>query len=148
MVSLLLLLAACGGSDESAPVDATPEGAARALLAARTTEDGIAEPWDTLFDPPNEGSTTDLLQALEALPATEEVRILTVELSDDGNEAFVDMEARIEGEGTAGFSARLRAREPSRWRVIWFHGPGLEWPVHAARGDGLSQSAPPGGPTR
>ena len=85
---------------------------------------------------------------LTACTATEEVEVVNLELSEDGTEAFVDLEARIEGEGSAGFSARLRSDGEAAWRVVWFHGPGLEWPVHAARGDGLSQSAPPGSPTR
>ena len=142
---------ALAGCKESVPVavDSSPETAALALLDAQTEDDHVAAPWDQLFD----GSAADdskvaLLEAIDAIPTIESAQVTHVDLDPEGLEAYVDLEASLPGGGMATFSARLRAESEARWRVTWFQGPDLEWPIHRAKGDGLSQSAPPRSPTR
>lgn len=143
----LLLVAGC---DEAVPpaFDSSPELAALALFDLRVGDDGVAAPWSRLFEGATDGSNVELLEALEAIPPIEAAQVTRVELDGEAREAYVDIDARLPGGGTATFSARLRAPTEGAWRIVWFQGPEMEWPKHAAKGDGLSQSAPPDSPTR
>jgi hypothetical protein len=147
---LLTTLMTLTGCDDPTPVavDSSPEVAALALLEARVVDDRIADPWNVLFDEVSDASTIDLLEAIEALPTVVASRVTRVDLDLEGREAFVDMDGELPGGGSATFSVRLRCDPEARWRIVWFQGPALEWPLHTAKGDGLSQSAPPGPPTR
>ena len=58
-------------------------------------------------------------------------------------DAYADIVAEMEGGSEARFSVRLRPVDSESWRVIWFQGPGVEWPPPTRRnGDSLSTSMP------
>jgi len=143
------VLALAGCKEPTPPaVNSSPETTALALLDAYAEDDQVAAPWDQLFGGLTEDSKVELLEAIDAIPTIESAQVTHVDLDPEGLEAYVDLEALLPGGGMATFSARLRAESEAQWRIIWFQGPALEWPIHRAKGDGLSQSAPPGSPTR
>ena len=144
----ILALAGCKDPEPPPALDSTPESATLALLEAQTEENQVAAPWAQLFTSTTDDSRVELLEAIDAIPVIESAQVTHIDLDPDGLEAYVDLEALLPGGGMATFSARLRAESEAQWRIIWFQGPALEWPIHRAKGEGLTQSAPPGSPTR
>jgi hypothetical protein len=140
-----VLLAACGGGGDVGPADTDPAAAALRLFELAPADEPTDEQLRALFEPaPDDDGRAALLDALGALGTTTP-RVVEVVQPAGPADAFVDLAARLPSGGEARFSVRLRAAEPGSWRVIWFQGPGVEWPPRSTRrGDGLSSSAPPG----
>jgi hypothetical protein len=53
-----------------------------------------------------------------------------------------DLEVRLPSDGAARYSVLVDPTDPPG-KIVWFSGPGIEWPERRRRGTGLSTSAPP-----
>ena len=83
--------------------------------------------------------------AREEDPAPDRIDALFDLGQDDRLRAAVDLVASLPGGGSADYSVQLTERDGS-WKIVWFNGPGVDWPERRpARGEGLSSSPAPGG---
>jgi hypothetical protein len=140
---LLLGLAALAGCDSSAP-DPDDPGAVALRLFRLAGDEPPAPELESLFEPDAlKRSPVSLLDALAALPAGAEARVRGVEQATGGRQAWADLSVELPGGGRADYTVQLRATEGRGWRIAWFQGPGVEWPVSDPGGAGLSTSAPP-----
>ncbi|MDH3626222.1 MAG: hypothetical protein OEV00_04015 [Acidobacteriota bacterium] len=145
---IVLVVAGCGGSrpaPEATPADQV--SIALEMLNASATEEGRLDLADRRF-----GLTIDdtqwapLLDALEATGRLSDPQTEGSEPLDQGpdhTEFIVDFDVAVSEVGRGAVSVRLH-REDESWRIVWFQGPGFEWPSPGRPpDDGLSSSAPP-----
>jgi len=142
LLVVVVALAACGrGTDHD------PGAVAMRLFELSLIDEPTDEQLGRAFDPlPPVDQRAALLDALSTLADVASLRIVDVDLPAGPDDAFADLAGLLPGGGSARFTVRLRKRTegPDPWRVTWFQGPGVEWPVaESGRGDGLSTSAPP-----
>lgn len=151
IVTACAMAIACGGGpgvpERPASANDTPEGAALSLfaLASRSHEDGEVTAADQVVDPTlisrDPGA---LFDALDALREVEDLRVVAAERLDDLDRWAIDLEGALAGSALTAFSAQVEPADDGTWRVVWFAGPGVEWPRRAPpRGDGLASSEPP-----
>ena len=142
----LLLAAACGGPE---PDPQNPASVAVHLFALAGREPAFEELAAT-FDAKTleawQGPLLDNLDALSRLGASEPPEVLGVDRVPGTPEAYVDLAAELPGRGRADCSVLLRSTGETGWRIVWFQGPGIEWPPRSRRDAGLTTSAPPGAP--
>ena len=138
-------LAACGGAtpEPTTKPPATPTETVLALFELARLDEPASERVDGLF-----GSMEDervraaLLDAIEALRPADEVEIVDTYPMDDLIRMSFDLEGRLPGGGTASYSVQLDTSTEAG-AIVWFSGPGVEWPDRKPLGPGLSTSAPP-----
>lgn len=139
------VLAACGGAtpDSTTKPPATPTETVLALFELADHDEPAPERVDSLFGiMEDERVRAALLDAIEALRPTGEVEIVDIYSMDDLLRMSFDLEGRLSGGGTARYSVQLDTSTESG-SIVWFSGPGVEWPDHSPRGPGISTSAPP-----
>lgn len=143
--SAVAALAACGGAtpELTTKPPANPTETVLALFELARLDEPAPERVDGLF-----GSMEDeriraaLLDAVEALRPAGSLEIVDSYPMDDLLRVSFDLEGRLPGGGTARYSVQLDTSTQSG-TIIWFSGPGVEWPDRKPRGPGLSTSAPP-----
>ena len=142
LVALLIGTAACR-SDEIPPVEPTAESVVAALFALAAQDDLDLEQTAQLFAPvEDERRRAELLDAIRALRTEHEAEVVeSYTLAEQGRIGF-DLEGRLTGDGVARFSVLLDTTTPPGV-VVWFSGPGVEWPERKRRGPGISTSSPP-----
>ncbi len=144
-VLLLVLLAGCRGA--APPAEVAP---ALALFGLAGPEDpGRAELAQVIDDSLLEHDNPALLDALDRLPQAAPPEILRVEPLPGLGRVAVDLRAALPGGASADYSVQTALRADGAWRVVWFQGPGVDWPGRPApRGAGPGSSAVPEGPPR
>jgi len=147
LVAVWLSAAGCRGAvDEPASGPLTdPEDAALALFAlapATTAEEPDLAPVARVVDERRwRDDPGALLDALEGLRGVERVRVLGSERLEGLDRWVLDLEGLLPGPTLANFSVQVERFEDEGWRVVWFRGPGVEWPGRARpRDEGLSTS--------
>ncbi len=147
LIVALAGLVACGvRTPESATEPATRAETVLALFDLARADEADPERVERLFGRiSDERERADLLDAIDALQAVDEVEIVETYSMDDLVRDSFDLVGHLPGGGLARFSVQLdTAEEPGT--IIWFSGPGVEWPTRRLRGPGLSTSAPPDAP--
>ena len=129
--------------DADRVLEALPPQAAAGVLAWLLTEDAeaaaeLADAWSL------NAAAGPVLDALEALRPVDEVAVQRVEPLEGLDRVAVELTAPLQGGGQAHYSVQLADLGDDTWVILWFHGPGVEWPSHRRpRGDGLTVSSPP-----
>ncbi|NIM00309.1 MAG: hypothetical protein GTN89_05235 [Acidobacteria bacterium] len=144
LAAALLVLPGCGGEPDPYAPPATREDTVLAMFAlTRVNHEAEPQSLERLF-----GTITDeqqraaLLDAIDALAPADEIEIVETYPMDDLVRESFDLVGRLPGGGVARFSVQIdTSTEPGR--IVWFSGPGVEWPARKRRGPGLSTSAPP-----
>ena len=138
-------VAACGGatSESTTKPPATPAETVLALFELAGHGELAPERVDGLFGAmEDERARAALLDAIQALRPGGEVEIVDIYPMDDLARMSFGLEGRLSGGGTACYSVQLdTSTEPGA--IVWFSGPGIEWPDRKPHGPGLSTSAPP-----
>jgi hypothetical protein len=142
-ISLFLILLA--GCSEPPPDMQTPEGAALVLLEIAAETPLPLERIEALFGPAiGAEPSADLLDALAGMAGCTEPEIVASQPLEAIAQVAVDLTARLAGGGLAEISVQLQTTEQGPYQVIWFSGPGIEWPPPGRKRDGgISSSAPP-----
>ena len=138
-------LTACGGatSESTTKPPATPNETVLELFELAGHGEPAPERVDDLFGiMEDERVRAALLDAIQALQPGGKVRIVDIYPMDDLFRTSFDLEGRLPGGGTALYSVQLDTSTEAG-AIVWFSGPGVEWPDHKPRGPGLSTSAPP-----
>ena len=137
------LLAGCRGAVPGPPAPASPAERVLEFFELVRLDEPAAERIDDFFGRvDDEQARAALLDAIEALRPVNEVEIVeTYRLDGLGRESF-DLLGALPGGGTARYSIQLDTSIEAG-RIVWFSGPGVEWPQRRGRGPGLSTSAPP-----
>lgn len=143
-MALAVLLGGCGGGVPSDSATRPGDAALRLFALARRPgldreELGrILEPRRLAEDP------LGALETVAALREAEHPRVVDVEPLTGIGRTAVDVEASLEGGGVARYSFQVTPSPDGTWRVVSIATPAREWPMRAARGPGLSVSAPAG----
>ena len=152
VIVIACAIAIACGSDPAVPQlpvigNDTPEHAALSLFALAVepheidgdrSVDSVVEPTLVAVDP---GALFDALDALREIVSP---RIVAAERLDDLDRWAIDIEGALPGPSLAAFSVQVEPADDGTWRVVWFAGPGVEWPRRGpALGDGLASSTPP-----
>ena len=140
IVAAAAVLACACGRPVSEPVPVDPaEAAVRELFALAAETDPSAERIETLFGAFEGETPAHLYDSLSALSSAGPARLLRREELPGLDRLVIDLEAELGTDGTGAYSVQL---EPAgdTWRVVWFQGPGVAWPPHSRRGDGLTSS--------
>lgn len=137
---LLAAVACLAGCAKSEPPEPPAARAARSLFELAHDTDPSEERLRELFDADALDSPRPaLLDALDVLAATAATGTVRLTELSGPDEIVADVEAELDGGGSAVFSVQLRHGDADSWRVRWFQGPGIEWPARpAGRDDGLS----------
>jgi len=149
LLALLLGSWSCGETPPPPPPP-SPEALALELLELGRGEEAEGADEATierLFGPPqNDLRRAALYDAISSLRAPSGGRVVSSATLEPIERIVVDLTAELIGGGEADYSVQLEPTGDS-WQIRWFQGPGVEWPRYAAsRGEGLSNSAPPGTP--
>ena len=148
-IGMLLTLSICQilfvGCGEPPPDMQTPEGAALVLLEIATEDPLPLERIEALFGPASGVEpSASLLDALAGLAGCTDPEIVTSQPLEAISQTAVDLTAVHGDGGLAEISVQLQTTEEGLHRVIWFSGPGIEWPPPGRKRDGgISSSAPP-----
>lgn len=144
IISALLVLHGCAdtGPEPGAP-PATREETVLALFELARVAETEPEQVDRLFGAiADERERAALLDAIDALGSADEIEIVEIYPMDELIRESFDLVGRLPGGGSARYSVQIdTATDPGR--ILWFSGPGVEWPTRRRRGPGLSTSAPP-----
>jgi len=142
VVPFLLLAPGCTPSE---PEPTGPGAVALALFALADLEEPSLDELSSCFQPPeDDAQRAALLDALEALRPVDEVAVQRVEPLEGLDRVAVELTAPLQGGGQAHYSVQLADFGDDTWVILWFRGPGVEWPSHRRpRGDGLTVSSPP-----
>jgi hypothetical protein len=85
-----------------------------------------------------------LLEALDGFRAVTDVRARGAEPLDALDRVTVDVEGTLPGDAVAFYAVQVARVPDGTWRVVWFAGPGVEWPPGKGGSNGsLSSSRPP-----
>jgi len=138
---LLIAVASCAAPPR---VGHGPGETALALFDLAQADEPTETELEILFEADRDlEARAALLDALSGLPPVASVEVVAIQPTGE-LDAFTDLVGQLDGGGEARFSVRLRAGEPDSWKVVWFQGPGVEWPPRARRrGDSLTSSMPP-----
>ena len=141
------VLAGCRGTPPEPLAPASPAETVLELFALARLDEPANERVDGLFGSvDDEQARAELLDAIEALRPVDEVEIVeTYPMSDLDRESY-DLVGQLPGGGIARYSVQLdTSMDPGM--IVWFSGPGVEWPHRGRGGTGLSTSAPPAATT-
>ena len=142
-ILVLVMLTACG---EEGPIEpAGPEQTALQLFELARSEEPSDELIAALFGAGlDERERAALFEALDALSTASTVEAVGSEALEGLNRVAVDLLAGLPAGGTARYSVQLEPSAQGEWRILWFQGPGVEWPRRKRpRGTGLTTSALP-----
>jgi hypothetical protein len=142
----LAVIAALIGCSCSTPEPAAPTSPTETVLELfelTRFDDPAVERVDGVFGgTDDEQARAALLDAIQALRPIDEIEIVETYPMEDLLRVSFDLVGRLPGGGIARYSVAVStASEPGT--IVWFSGPGVEWPDHKPRGPGLSTSAPP-----
>lgn len=142
LLTCLILLAGCA---EPPPDSRTPEGAALVLLEIAAETPLSIERIEALFGPAvGAEPSADLLDALAGLAGCTDAEIVSSQPLEAIAQVAVDLTAKLAGSGQAEIAVQLQSTEQGQYQVIWFSGPGIEWPPPRRRRDGgISSSSAP-----
>jgi len=139
---------ACSGGDQPPatprPLE-TPGDVVLALFALSSHDDPSTARVDELFGSlDDEYARAALLDAVVELHSADTVEIVGSYPMKDLTRMGFDLEGSLAGGGSASFSVQVNtSTKPGT--IVWFSGPGVEWPERRSKGSGLSTSAPPPG---
>jgi len=138
----LVLLAGCAAPP---PDSSTPEGAALVLLKIAAETPLSIERIEALFGPAaGSEPSADLFDALAGLAGCTDAEVVSAQPLEAIAKVAVDLTAKLAGGGQAEIAVQLQSTEQGQYRVIWFSGPGTEWPPPRRRRDGgISSSSAP-----
>ena len=139
-LALAALTGCSGPAEEAEPLEPRPpeEAAALALFEMAALLDADEEKLrSTVREDLIESDRTALLDAISRLQGESLPSVQGVETMIPDDRQMITLEAELADGGLAEF----RVAE-EQWRVVWFSGPGIEWPAPRIRGDGLSSSSP------
>jgi hypothetical protein len=144
-LGLLSIAALLACSESGPPAPAAPAEQALRLFDLAGQDEPAEERLTACFGPlTDDAERAALLDALDALAPASEPAVLAEERAADLALAVVDITASFPGGGTADYSVHLEGSDEEGWTVIWFRGPGVEWPRRSPpRGQGLTSSPPP-----
>jgi len=135
----LLLAVACAG-DPLAP----PETAAQELFRLARDPDRSDAALQRLIGPERDPERLAALgDALDALARIERVEIVGVEPLAGLERTAIDLRATLPGGGAATISVQVETRPGETPRLVWFQGPGVEWPPAARRAGPDTTTQPP-----
>ncbi len=145
-VASLSVLAGCDAPAPPVAPEPTTEGRALELLELASSPEPDPARVETLFGVvDDEREHAALLDAIVRLRGATDVTVVETYTLEDLARTGFELEGALPGEGRARFSIQLdTSTQPGT--IVWFTGPGVEWPERRRRGDGLSTSAPPGTP--
>jgi hypothetical protein len=87
-----------------------------------------------------------LLDALAEVPVSPAIEAVASEELEELDRIVVDISVGLPAAGSARYSVQLERDAGGNWLIVWFQGPGVEWPGRGpGRGEGLTTSAPPAG---
>lgn len=133
----------CMTPESTTKPPATPTETVLALFELAGLDEPAPEWVDGLFGKlEDEQARAALLDAVEALLPAGKLEIVDSYPMDDLLRVSFELEGRLPGGGTARYSVQLDTSTQSG-TIVWFSGPGVEWPDRKPRGPGLSTSAPP-----
>jgi len=147
LFSLAVVIAALSGCADTREAPETkpsgPSDVVFELFRLVSVDDPTPESVEGLFGKVgDEQAQASLLDAIRALRPVSEVEIVETYPMNNLLRLSFDLLGRLPGGGLAEYSVQLdTASEPGT--IVWFSGPGVEWPTRRRRGDGLSTSAPP-----
>jgi hypothetical protein len=142
---VLMMLTSCG---EREPADSGGPGqTALQLFELARSEQPSDDMIVTLFGAGlDERQRTALLEALSDLPIPLTVEPVGIEALQELDRVVVDLTAGLPAGGLAHYSLQLEPAAQGEWRILWFQGPGVEWPRRERPGgEGLTTSALPDG---
>jgi hypothetical protein len=142
-----MMLASCGEREPSEV--SLPERTALRLFATTQGDQPSEDFLSALFGSGlSDRQRTALLEALSELPAPLAVEAVRSEELEELARIVVDIRADLPAGGMAIYSVQLEQASQGDWTILWFQGPGVEWPRREPprRGEGLSTSALPTGP--
>jgi len=132
----------CGDSE---PDEIPPRTAAEQTLRLLELADGgelAPASVEELFDLPEDETESALLfDSIQQLASTGTVRVVAETELAELNRWAVDLE-RDADNVVSTYSVQLDTLSTPA-QIVWFSGPGIEWPERRRRGDGLSTSATP-----
>ncbi len=140
----LALLAACSPADSPGQTpDREPEERAALALFTLAGQLDIDEPLlqSTVREDLIERDRTALLDALGELHGDTAPQITGIEAMIPDDRRMVLLERPLADEGLAAFRVLTERQADDAWRVVWFAGPGIEWPAPSLSGEGLSSSS-------
>ena len=142
-LAAIAVLAGCSGGTTEPTTPSNPTETVLELFELARFDELAAERVDGFFGSVNdEQERAALLDAIEALQPVDEVEIVETYPMDDLVRVSFDLVGRLPGGGIARYSVQLdTSTDPGT--IVWFSGPGVEWPDRKPRGSGLSTSAPP-----
>jgi hypothetical protein len=139
----IAVLAGCSCSTPDSTTPASPTETVLELFELALLDEPAVERVDGLFDSvDDEQARAVLLDAIEALRPVDEIEIVEIYPMDDLVRVSFDLVGRLPGGGIARYSVQLDT-STGPGTIVWFSGPGIEWPDRKPRGPGLSTSAPP-----
>ncbi|ANM29490.1 hypothetical protein ABI59_07670 [Acidobacteria bacterium Mor1] len=147
LLVVLALAALVGCSDPAEDPDpaesrAPEEAAALALFEMAELLDADEEKLrNTVREDLIESDRTALLDAIARLRGESPPRIQGVEPMIPDDRQMITLEADLPDEGLAVFRVLAERDAEDHWKVVWFSGPGIEWPAPRIRGEGLSSSS-------
>jgi hypothetical protein len=146
-VAALCLTGIAGCTGPAVPDEPTPGQIAVRLFDIAREEEPDPERLSTCLEVPADASArAALFDALSALGRASAVQVERIVPLDGMERTVVDLSAFVEGGGTAQYSVQLEDDPAKGWRILWFLGPGVEWPrARPPRGNGLTVSADPAG---
>lgn len=144
--ALVLCGAAASGCREKLPAPAAgPADVALELFELAALDEPTVEQLDRRF-----GTSMDdqlraaLYDSIAALRPAQEPEVTRVTELDGLGRSAVDLSAGLPGGGRARYQLQLVGPLDGSWRVLWFQGPGVEWPPpRRPDGEGLTTSPPP-----
>ncbi len=136
------LTAGCAMERETPAVG--PDASALELFELAGLPDRPPERLEALFAlGPDERLRAELGDALDRLAAARRPRVTLVETMVESGKTVVDLTAEFDGGASGEFSVQLQGADDV-WKIVWFQGPGVDWPRQPRRrGDGLTSSTPP-----
>ena len=136
-----LAFVACGGGEEDPPrdpIDAQLWQLFDVVNAGDLQPDSL-EPLFVL--PSDEQELAELFDSADLLAGEGELSVVQRDALETIDRIAVDLRRTSDGREEQ-FSFQLEGA-PEAAKIVWFSGPGVEWPRRTRRGDGLSTSAPP-----
>jgi hypothetical protein len=147
LIPALLLVGTVGcGPGETPVTESTTESVALGLFELAFEDDPEPVRVESVFgvvaDDPAYAALLDAVRVLREGRAGHGPEIVATYLMEDGNRTGFDLEGPVGDGGSARYSVLLDTTTyPGK--IVWFSGPGIEWPEQQRKGPGILTSAPP-----
>ena len=147
LIPALLLVGVAGcGPDETPPPEPTAESVALDLFVLALDDDPQRARVQSAFGAfDDDVRYATLLDAIRELPAErndDASSVVEMYTLEGGDRTGFDLEGPVGDGGVARYSVLLDTTT-APGTIVWFSGPGVEWPERRRRSPGISTSAPP-----